>query len=267
MVAAVLAQDPHPGFVPPSIDEFYPPPIVEFHLFGVDFAITRITIWNWVTVLVLLLVFVTAARKSQIVPGRLQFATEGAYNFIRDGVARDVIGPEGRRFAPYLATLFLFIVMNNLLAIIPFAQLPPTSKYSIPLFLAVISWVIYLWVGIRKEGFFRYFKNLIVIPNVPWPMHILLIPIEFLQKIFVRPFTLSVRLFANMFAGHLLLVVFTLAGFYLLGVPNYSVIFFPFSLLMALALTFFELLVIVLQAYVFTILTASYLQESVSGGH
>jgi len=105
------------------------------------------------------------------------------------------------------------------------------------------------------------------VPGVPVYMHVLLIPIEFLSNVIARPFTLAIRLFANMFAGHLLLVVFSLGGAYLLVQPNISVIFSPLAFAVAIAMTFFEILVAALQAYVFTILTAVYLEESVAGGH
>lgn len=267
MTAAILAETPHPGFEPPGIGEFFPPALVEFNLLGIDFEITRITVISWISILILLAVFVTAARKAQVVPGRLQFVAEGGYTFIRNGLARDVIGPEGVRFAPYLATLFFFILVNNLMGIIPFAQISPTSKIAIPAFLAAITYILFLYVGIRRQGFVGYFKNLLIIPGVPKALYVILVPLEFFSSIIARPFTLAIRLFANMMAGHLLLVVFTLGGVYLLTVPNFSVIFSPLSFLMALALTFVELLVQILQAYVFTILTATYLQESVSAGH
>lgn len=255
------------GFEAPTIAEFYPEPIAEFALFGIDFAITRITLISWIATAAILALLVLAVRKPSIVPGKLQFLGESGYSLVRDGIARDVVGPKGLPFAPFLASLFFFILANNAMSIIPFAQISPNSKFAWPLVLAVIVWVIYNWVGIREQGAGRYFKDAAVPPGVPVAALILVTPIELLQVFVIRPFTLAVRLFANMFAGHMLLVVFSLGTVYLLTVGNFSVIFSPFAFLMALAMTFFEVLVIILQAYVFTVLTATYLNGAVEPAH
>jgi F-type H+-transporting ATPase subunit a len=255
------------GFQSPSIEEFYPEPIVSFSLAGIDFDITRITIIMWIATAAILAILVMAARKATIVPGKLQYFGESGYSLVRDGMARDVIGPKGLPFAPFLASLFFFILANNAMSIIPFAQISPNSKFAIPLVLAVIVWVLYNWVGIREQGAGRYFKDAAIPPGVPVAALVLVTPIELLQVFVIRPFTLAVRLFANMFAGHMLLVVFALGTTYLLTVGNFSVIFSPFAFLMALVMTFFELLVIVLQAYVFTVLTATYLNGAVEPAH
>lgn len=255
------------GFQSPTIEEFYPDPLVSFSLLGVDFEITRITIIMWIATAAILILLVMAARKASIVPGKLQYIGESGYSLIRDGMARDVIGPKGLPFAPFLASLFFFILANNFMSIFPFAQISPNSKFAIPLVLAVIVWVLYNYLGIREQGAARYFKDAAIPPGVPAAALILVTPIELLQVFVIRPFTLAVRLFANMFAGHMLLVVFSLGTVYLLTVGNFSVIFSPFAFAMALIMTFFELLVIVLQAYVFTVLTATYLSGSVEPAH
>ncbi|MGY1803458.1 F0F1 ATP synthase subunit A [Blastococcus sp. SYSU D00922] len=255
------------GFEAPTVEEFYPEPIASFDLFGIAFEITRITLIMWVATALMIWLMVAAVRKASIVPGKLQFLGESGYSLVRDGMARDVIGPKGLPFAPFLASLFFFILANNAMSIIPFAQISPMSKFAFPLVLAVIVWIVYNWVGIREQGAGRYFKDAAVPPGVPIGALILVTPIELLQVFIIRPFTLAVRLFANMFAGHMLLAVFSLGTVYLLTVGNFSVIFAPFSFLMALAMTFFELLVIVLQAYVFTVLTATYLNGAVEPAH
>jgi ATP synthase subunit 6 len=255
------------GFQAPTIEEFYPEPLVSFALLGIDFEITRITLILWVATAVMIGLLVAAVRKPQIVPGKLQFIGESGYSMVRDGIARDVIGPKGLPFAPFLAALFFFILANNAMSIVPLAQISPMSKFAYPLVLAVITWVVYNWVGIREQGAGRYFKDAAVPPGVPIGALILVTPIELLQVFIIRPFTLAVRLFANMFAGHMLLAVFSLGTVYLLTVGNFSVIFSPFAFLMALAMTFFELLVIVLQAYVFTVLTATYINGAVEPAH
>jgi ATP synthase subunit 6 len=255
------------GFQAPTIEEFYPEPLVSFALLGIDFEITRITLILWVATAVMIGLLVAAVRKPQIVPGKLQFIGESGYSMVRDGIARDVIGPKGLPFAPFLAALFFFILANNAMSIVPLAQISPMSKFAFPLVLAVITWVVYNWVGIREQGAGRYFKDAAVPPGVPVAALVLVTPIELLQVFVIRPFTLAVRLFANMFAGHMLLAVFSLGTVYLLTVGNFSAIFSPFAFLMALAMTFFELLVIILQAYVFTVLTATYLNGAVEPAH
>jgi F-type H+-transporting ATPase subunit a len=255
------------GFQAPGLSEFYPEPVATFSLLGVEFEITRITIILWIATLSMLVFLVATVRKPSIVPGKLQFVGEAGYSLVRDGIARDVVGPKGLPFAPFLVSLFFFILANNLFAIIPFAQISPMSKFAFPLMLAAICWVIYIWVGIREQGAGKYFKDILFLPGVPKPMYILVTPIEILQNFIVRPFTLAVRLFANMFAGHMLLVVFSLGAVYLFSRDNFSIIFGPVSALMAIVMTFFELLVIFLQAYVFTVLMGTYLNGSIEAEH
>jgi F-type H+-transporting ATPase subunit a len=255
------------GFEAPGLGEFYPEPLATFSFLGVDFEITRITIGLWIATVLLIAFLVAAVRKPQIVPGKLQFLGESGYSLVRDGIARDVVGPRGLPFAPFLASLFFFILANNMMSIIPLAQISPMSKFALPLVLALICWVIYIWVGIREQGAGRYFKDILFLPGVPKPMYILVTPIEILQNFIVRPFTLAVRLFANMFAGHMLLVVFSLGAVYLLSRDNFSLVFGPISALMAIVMTFFELLVIFLQAYVFTVLMGTYLNGSIEAEH
>lgn len=256
-----------PGFCAPTVLEFFPKPLAEFHLLGIDFVITRLTILSWIATLAILLFFVASVRRPQLVPDRLQWMGEAAYSFVRDGIAREVIGREGLRFAPYLAVLFYFILANNVLGIIPLAQIAPTAKIAIPAFLAAISYLLFNWVGIRSQGLGPYFKEIAFPPGVPKPMYVLITPIELASTLLFRPFTLAVRLFANMFAGHLLLAIFALGTVYLLQVGNFSLVFFPVSGLMAIIMTFFELLVELLQAYVFTVLTAAYLAGAMEAAH
>jgi F-type H+-transporting ATPase subunit a len=266
-VLAAAEGDGGDGFQAPGLGEFYPEVIGSFSLLGIDFEITRITLILWIATLALVVFLIATVRNPQIVPGKLQFVGESGYSLVRDGIARDVVGPKGLPFAPFLASLFFFILANNLMAIVPFAQISPMSKFAFPLVLAAICWVLYIYIGIREQGAGKYFKDILFLPGVPKPMYVLVTPIEILQNFVVRPFTLAVRLFANMFAGHMLLVVFSLGAVYLFQVGNYSVIFGPISALMAIVMTFFELLVIFLQAYVFTVLMGTYLNGSIEAEH
>ena len=268
-VSVLAAECPpdDPGFCPPSILDFYPEPLFTFDLLGVHFAITRITIILWLATAAMVLFFVAATRNPKMVPDRLQWVGESAYSFIRDGVSREVIGREGLRYAPYLASLFFFIVVNNIMGIVPFAQIPPTGKIAIPAVLAAITYVLFNWVGIRSQSLGPYLKNNLFPAGVPPALYVLITPIEFASTFLFRPFTLAVRLFANMMAGHLLLAIFFLGTAYLLTVGNFTVVFAPVSFAMAIIMTFFELLVQLLQAYVFTVLTATYIAGAMEEAH
>jgi F-type H+-transporting ATPase subunit a len=264
-LGSVLAAGP--GFEAPGLEAFYPAPLWSFTLLGIDFEITRITIILWVATLAMIGLMIATVRRPEIVPGKLQFLGESGYSLVRDGIARDVVGPRGLPFAPFLASLFFFILANNMMSIVPFAQISPMAKFAFPLVLALICYVLYIWVGIREQGVGKYFKDILFLPGVPVFMYILVTPIEILQNFIVRPFTLAVRLFANMFAGHMLLLVFSLGATYLFTVGGLSYIFGGISFLMALVMTFFELLVIFLQAYVFTVLMGTYLNGSIEAEH
>jgi F-type H+-transporting ATPase subunit a len=255
------------GFQAPGLGEFYPEPLFTFAVAGIPFEITRITIILWIATIAIVAFLIATVRRPSIVPGRLQFIGESGYSLVRDGIARDVVGPKGLPFAPFLASLFFFILANNIMAIVPLAQISPMSKFAFPLVLAAICWVLYIYIGIREQGAGKYFKDILFLPGVPKPMYILVTPIEILQNFVVRPFTLAVRLFANMFAGHMLLVVFSLGAVYLFSRDNFSLVFGPISALMAIVMTFFELLVIFLQAYVFTVLMGTYLNGSIEAEH
>lgn len=256
-----------PGFCSPTVLEFFPRPLAHFTLLGVEFEITRITIISWIATLAVLVFFVTAVRRPQLIPAKLQWFGEAGYSFVRDGIAREVIGREGLRFAPYLAAVFFFIVANNLMGIVPFAQIAPTAKIALPAILSAFTFLLFNWVGIRSQGLVNYFKGIAFPPGVPAPMYLLVTPIEIASTLVFRPLTLAIRLFANMFAGHLLLAIFALGSVYLLQVGNISVVFAPVSFVMAIVMTFFELLVEVLQAYVFTVLTATYLAGALEEAH
>lgn len=256
-----------PGFCSPTVLEFYPKPLADFTLLGVEFEITRITVISWIATAAILAFFVAAVRRPQLVPAKLQWMGEAAYSFVRDGIAREVIGKEGLRFAPYLAVVFFFIVANNLMGIVPFAQIAPTSKIALPAILAGLTYLLFNWVGIRSQGVGPYFKAIAFPPGVPKAMYVLVTPIEIASTLIFRPLTLAIRLFANMFAGHLLLVIFALGAVYLWKVGSFSYLFGSISFVMAIIMTFFELLVQVLQAYVFTVLTATYLAGALEEAH
>jgi F-type H+-transporting ATPase subunit a len=210
-----------------------------------------------------------AASKRAMVPGKLQFAGEGAYGFVRNGLGRDIIGSHDfMRFVPYLVALFFFILLNNLFSSIPFIQFPTMSRASIAYALAGISWVVYNAVGIQRHGFLGYLKLQTIPGGINGPILALLIPLEFFSNILVRPVTLALRLFANMFAGHILLVLFATGGLHLLtevggGVAVVGIL----AWVLAIAVAFLEILVQFLQAYVFTLLNAMYISGALAEEH
>jgi F-type H+-transporting ATPase subunit a len=234
---------------------------------GTPFAINRVVILMWLASLVCTVFFLAGARRAALVPRGVQNLAETAYFFVRNQIAVDVIGPkDGLRYAPYLAALFFFIFFNNLLEIVPGINFPVTSRMAIPAFLAVVTWFIFNIIGIVKQGPIRYFKDTLFPPGVPAAIKPLLALIELFSVFFIRPLTLAVRLLANMMAGHVLLTIFFLFthDFLVENIGPASPLG-VFTLAMSAVLIVFELLIISIQAYIFTMLTAFYISESIHG--
>ena len=250
------------GFKPPSASDFELPPI-----FGDNAFTTKPVFLIFLSVILISVFFIAASRKAAIVPSKLQFAGEGIYSFVRNDLGKEVIGHEFMRFVPYLFTLFTFILVNNLFGIIPLLQFPTMSRVSFPYALALITFLVFHYVGVKKHGIGKYIKDIMFMPGVPKAAYILITPLELLTFFLVRPLTLSLRLFANMFAGHLLLLVFILGGEHLLqGVIGLKLIS-PFAFSIGIVLTFFEFMVQCLQAYIFTLLTALYIAGALADEH
>ena len=250
------------GFVPPSSKDFQLPPI-----FGDNVYTTKPILLVLFSVVLISTFFILSSRKAAIIPSKFQFAGESVYSFVRENLAKDVIGHDFLRFVPYLFTLFTFILVNNLFGIIPLIQFPTMSHVSFPYILALSTYIVFHYVGVRKQGAFKYFKEILFMPGVPKAAYILITPLEILTFFVVRPLTLSLRLFANMFAGHLLLLVFILGGEHLLqGVIGLKLIS-PFAFAIGIVLTFFEFMVQCLQAYIFTLLAALYIAGALADEH
>jgi len=249
-------------FVPPSSKDFVLPPI-----FGDNEFTTKPIFLVLLSVVLLSVFFLMASRKAAIVPSKLQFAGESVYAYVRNDLGKEIIGHEFMRFVPYLFTLFTFILVNNWFGIIPMLQFPTMSRISFAYVLGIITFVVFHYVGIRHHGIVKYLKDILFMPGVPKPVYILLTPIELATYFVVRPLTLSLRLFANMFAGHLLLLVFILGGDHLLkGVIGLKLVS-PFAFAFGIGLTFFEFMVQCLQAYIFTLLTALYIAGALADEH
>lgn len=258
---------PAEGFKAPGVEDFNLPPIFEgipvlewVDKVSIQFIVAALFVWAF---------FALATKDPKVVPGRLQFLAEKFQGIVRDQIARDNIGPEFRKYVPYLVALFAFILVNNVFGILPFVQFPSFSHPGMAYALAAITWLIYNYVGIKKQGFGGYIQLMTWPPGVPAWVRVILTPIEFLSNFILRPVTLSLRLFGNMLAGHLLLLVFIFGGEYMLTVADDLIlnVLSPFAFLFAIVMTFFEAFIQVVQAYIFTVLTASYIGASLADEH
>ena len=213
-----------------------------------------------------LTMFTISIRRAALVPRGVQQLTEGSVEFVRESIINQTMGPAGNKFMPFLLSLFFFILFSNLTEVAPFFLLPGNARMAVPFLLAMTVFFVYNAVGIMKQGFFGYIKNSLVPPGVPPALLILVVPIEFVGTFIVRPFSLMVRLFANMLAGHLLLVTFAVltAALWTKG-PLFAIVWAPFVVL--IGLTAFEILVAFLQAFIFTILTAVYIGGAMNPEH
>ena len=262
----IAAAEGDGGFQAPGTEDFYWP------VFGGDsnWAITRPMLVMAISVVLLAWFFVTVAGKLTVVPSKRQWVAEQAYGFVRNSIARDVIGAKDfRPYIPLLMTLFTLILFNNVMGVMPFVQFPTMSRIAFPIVLTLIVYVVYHTVAIRrKHGVIGYLKSLVP-PGLPLWLRPIMFCLEVLTYFIIRPLTLALRLFGNMLAGHLMLLVFILGGEYLL--VHGSSIFIQLSGILGLAfgvvMTFFELLVQFLQAFIFTLLTALYISDAVSEHH
>ena len=255
------------GFPAPGAEIFFFSPLVTFSIGGVTFEISKVTILVAIAVILVLGFFLYAFRKPKLVPRGTQNVGEAGYLFIRDGIARDIIGKEGDRFVPFLFSFFFLIWVMNFMGILPGAQLPITSIFPIPVAFALIVYFTWVPLGIKRQGFGGFFKNMMFPPGVPKPMYLLLTPIELISNLIVRPFTHAVRLFANMFAGHLLIATFSVATFYLMTTNLLGALGSAASFTVATALFAFEMLIQALQAYIFTLLAAVYIGGALHAEH
>jgi F-type H+-transporting ATPase subunit a len=251
------------SFHGPSILEFFPE-IVLFE--GTGFDINRIMLIRFLAVLALVLVFWLGTRNLKVVPGKFQNLIEMALDFVRVNIAEDLLGKvDGKRFLPILTTMFFMVFTMNITGIIPFLNIAGTSVIGVPLVLAVISYITFIYAGIKKSPG-KFFKNSLFPAGVPWPVYIIVTPIEFISTFIIRPVTLT--LLMNMVVGHLLLVLFFAATqFFIVTLGGWFIAFGAVTFAFGFAFTLFEILVALLQAYVFTLLTAVYIQLAVAEEH
>ena len=258
-----------PGFhVPPVTELFAFAPIFTFRIGGLEFKVTFVTFVMYFLTALVGVLFLAAFRRPAIIPGKLQNVMEAGVDAIRENIVLPTIGPEGDRFLPLLTAMFFFVFTLNFMEVVPLIQFPVSSHMAIPFFLAVISYVLFIGVGIKRQGL-RYFKDAIIIPGVPKAILPLLILIEFVSKFVFRPITLAVRLFANMMAGHVMLTIFFLATAYFLYRADslFLHVMFVGPLVLSIILIGFEMFIALIQAFIFTILTAVYIDESMHPAH
>lgn len=261
----IAAAESGGGFHAPTVAEFFPGQLL---FEGTPIALSRISLIQLLMTGVVCLFFLIAFRRPQVVPRGMQNLGEIAIDFVRHQVVDDVIGRDGRRFLPYLSALFFFILAVNIAGIIPLLNMAGSAVIGLPLVLALVTWVIYNYTGIRAQGLGSYLRASLFPPGVPAPIYLLVTPIEFVSTFILRPVTLTIRLLANMLAGHLMLVLFFSATSYLLFEASATLkVFGIASFAMGFVFTLFEILVAVLQAYIFTLLTAVYLAGSLTPEH
>ncbi len=239
-----------------------------FRIFGITFCMNFIFFLLLLAFVTFLVSFYLAFRKPRLVPGKLQSLMEFGLEFVREQIVLQMIGPEGLPFFGLLASFFFFIFWGNILEVVPGINFSPNSRIAFPIALAIISWVTYNGVGIRRHGFIGYLKKVLFPPGAPLALYVLLSPIEFFTTILVRPVTLSVRLFANLVAGHFLMAVLFLGTLALFESSN--LLLKPIGIVsgvMAVVMVGFEIFVSLLQAFIFSVLSASYIAEAMAEEH
>jgi F-type H+-transporting ATPase subunit a len=250
--------------VPPSVNTLFETQTV----FSIgSFGVNRAMLLMFLAALLTIALLVVGYGRVRLVPTKVGAAIEAVVGFVHDQVAIGVIGPEGARYFPYLLGLFLFLLISNLFEVLPFINFPVTARMALPFFLAVVTWFLFVIVGIVRNGF-GYLLSVVWPRGAPLAVCPLIGFIEFLSTFILRPFTLAVRLFANMVAGHLLLTLLLVSG--VVFIPELSaksilgVAWFAFGTGIIFP---FEIFVGVLQAYVFTLLTAVYIETSLHIEH
>jgi F-type H+-transporting ATPase subunit a len=238
---------------------------------GTPFELNRVMLIRLLVCAVLVVILLLATRKMSVVPSRGQVAFEFVFGFVRNNIVIETLGEkDGKRFMPILMTIFFVTLGLNLTGIIPPFLIASTALIGLPIIMAIIAYVLFIYAGIKKFGF-RYFKNALILPGVPKAILPLIALLEFLSTFILRPVTLALRLTMNMVAGHMLLVLcFSATQFFLftvladgnllglLGIGTFG---------FGIAFTLLELFVAALQAYVFTILTAIYIQMALAEEH
>lgn len=252
-----------PVCAPSNVNELF----VLQNIFG---QVNRTILLTFLAALIVVALLYFAFRQPSLHPSKFQLAIESIVSYVKDEVAIGIIGPEGIKYFPYLLSIFLFILVGNLFEVTPLINFPITGRMAIPAFLAFCTYAIFIVVGFAKHGF-SYLGGILWPKSVPLAMRWLVGFIEFISYFFIRPFSLAVRLFANMVAGHVMLSVLLVSGLvFLMNIPEIPVKGASFGILwlaLGVVIYIFEIMVSVLQAYIFTLLSAVYIESSVNPEH
>lgn len=254
------------GHFPPTPGDFWQP---IFAIPGTEYFVTRPMVLMAIATGLLMVWLWASTRRAAIVPSKGQWLTEQVYNFARNSIARDMIGSKDfRPFVPFLFSLFIFILLNNFFGIVPSFQNPTMARIAFPIALTLVVYVVYHWVGLRKRGGPGAYLGSMLPSGLPGWIKPFILFLELITYFITRPLTLALRLFGNMFAGHMLLVVFIVGGWYLFKTfdPGLMAVAIP-AWILGFALTIFEVLIQFLQAYVFTLLAASYIGGALADEH
>ena len=248
------------GFPAPGLQNFNFRPLFTIG----SFNFTKPELIAILCALVVIVFFWVAFAKPKLIPGRTQSLAELGLLAIRDQILRPSLGKKGDSYLQLIFPMFFFILLMNLMELIPLFQFPAMARIGFVWPLVLMVYILYWYLGFKSKGFIGYFRSWI--PEAPWPILIILIPVEVLKYLIIQPFTLGVRLFANMFAGHLLPTIFMVATWYLASL-SIGLLFAAGSLFMVFFVFLLELLVDVLQAFIFTTLTATYIADSLESAH
>jgi F-type H+-transporting ATPase subunit a len=241
------------------LEEFELEPIIHLKLFGINASIDKAVIVMWIASLLVAIMILYAARHRSLVPKGVANAVEAMIDFLRTDIVLENVGRIGLYWLPFLATLFFFILFNNLIGLVP-ASFSPTSNINVTATLAVIVFIAVQIQGMLRQGLVKYWLNLVP-AGVPIFLKPVLLLIELISLV-AKPFSLAVRLFANLFAGHVILLVFLS-----LIITYKSLIIAPFPLLGAVVVTLLEIMFSLIQAYIFTILSAIYIGAAMHAEH
>jgi F-type H+-transporting ATPase subunit a len=248
------------GYPAPGLENFNFKPMFYIGSWGV----TKPEFLAILSALAVIVFFWVAFAKPKLIPGRTQSLGEMGILAVRDQILRPALGRKGDTYLPFIVSLFFYILVCNLMELIPLLQFPVMSRIGFVWPLVFMMYGLYWYLGFKAKGFFGYFRSWV--PAAPWPILIILVPVEILKYVIVQPFTLGVRLFANMFAGHLLLSIFMVATWYLTTL-SYTLLYAAGSLFMVFFVFLLELLVDLLQAFIFTTLISTYIADSLEHQH
>ncbi|MCB1256612.1 MAG: F0F1 ATP synthase subunit A [Microthrixaceae bacterium] len=233
---------------------------------GQFWAFNKIGLISLIAMVVPAIFFFLAGNKAKLIPGKLQNVAESAIDFVEQQIVLPAIGPDGMRYLPMLTAMMFFIWVGNMFEVIPTAHMPANARMAGPAMLALLALVMFVGVGLKHNGL-HYLKEALFPPGVPVALYIIVTPIEILSTFLIRPFSLAVRLFANMLAGHILLVTFSVLTITLTNTLSPLIVAAALSFPMLVAFTAFEFMVAFLQAFIFALLTAVYIGSALHPSH